>query len=65
MEVNPKKIFVMAFLIAVFIGSAQAMVGGSFDQFGYNYRARTFVGSADGVDRIIDGLVWGGWNICV
>ncbi len=32
---------------------------GGFDQFGYNYTARVFVGPADGVDRILDGAVWG------
>jgi hypothetical protein len=30
-----------------------------FDQFGYNYRARVFVGPADGVDKVLDGKVWG------
>jgi hypothetical protein len=30
-----------------------------FDEFGYNYQARIFVGKADGVDRILDGKVWG------
>jgi hypothetical protein len=30
-----------------------------FDQFGYNYQARVFVGPADGVDRLLDGKVWG------
>ena len=30
-----------------------------FDEFGYNYTARIFVGSADGVDRNLDGTVWG------
>jgi hypothetical protein len=30
-----------------------------FDQFGYNYQARIFNGKADGVDRILDGNVWG------
>jgi len=29
------------------------------DEFGYNYKARIFVGPADGVDRILDGKVWG------
>lgn len=32
---------------------------GGFDQFGYNYQARIFVGKADGVDRVLDGKVWG------
>ncbi len=30
-----------------------------FDAFGYNYKAKVFVGEADGVDRILDGKVWG------
>lgn len=30
-----------------------------FDQFGYNYTARLFNGNADGVDRILDGKLWG------
>ena len=30
-----------------------------FDEFGYNYNARIFVGKADGVDRNLDGTVWG------
>lgn len=32
---------------------------GGFDQFGYNYGARLFNGPADGVDRNLDGTVWG------
>jgi hypothetical protein len=30
-----------------------------FDEFGYNYKARIFVGRADGVGRDLDGTVWG------
>ncbi len=30
-----------------------------FDQYGYNYKARIFNGPADGVDRNLDGTVWG------
>jgi hypothetical protein len=30
-----------------------------FDEFGYNSTARIFVGPADGVDRNLDGTVWG------
>lgn len=30
-----------------------------FNEFGYNYGARIFVGPADGVDKILDGKVWG------
>jgi hypothetical protein len=33
--------------------------GGGFDEYGYNYKARIFVGKADGVDRVLDGKVWG------
>jgi len=36
-----------------------ALAGGGFDEFGYNYQARLFVGKADGVDRNLDGTVWG------
>lgn len=31
---------------------------GGFDEFGYNYQARIFVGKADGVDRKLDGMIW-------
>ena len=30
-----------------------------FDEFGYNDVANIFVGPADGVDRVLDGKVWG------
>lgn len=32
---------------------------GGFDEFGYNYCANIFVDDADGVDRDLDGTVWG------
>jgi hypothetical protein len=32
---------------------------GGFDEFGYNYQSRLFNGPADGVDRVLDGKVWG------
>jgi hypothetical protein len=42
------------------VGSIPGMAGaGGFDEFGYNYQARIFVGPADGVDRVLDGMVWG------
>lgn len=56
-----KLVLVLALLALLAIPSA-AMAGGpggGFDQFGYNYQARVFVGAADGVDRILDGMVWG------
>ncbi len=50
--------FVVIFLLVVALGGT-ALAGTGFDQFGYNYQARVFVGAADGVDRISDGKVWG------
>jgi hypothetical protein len=51
-------------LAAVLVGSlmlspVMAAGNGGFDEFGYNYQARVFVGKADGVDRVLDGKVWG------
>jgi len=55
------KKLIALFIAAVFTLSAArpAFAAGGFDQFGYNYGARIFVGLADGVDRILDGKVWG------
>lgn len=39
--------------------SKAAAADKGFDEFGYNYTARIFVGAADGSDRILDGTVWG------
>lgn len=47
----------LALLLTVAVGPALA--AGGFDEFGYNYQARVFVGPADGVDRVLDGTVWG------
>ena len=52
------------FLLGVIAVTILATVGtvfaaGGFDEFGYNYQARVFVGKADGVDRNLDGTVWG------
>ena len=38
--------------------SADALSGG-FDQYGYNRQARIFNGAADGIDRNLDGKIWG------
>jgi hypothetical protein len=40
-------------------GALPALAGGGFDEYGYNPTARNFVGAADGVDRNLDGTVWG------
>ncbi len=39
--------------------AAVADGGGGFDEFGYNRTARIFNGLADGVDRNLDGKLWG------
>lgn len=52
-----KLVLLTAMLIVLAVTSAMAK--GGFDEFGYNYGARLFSGSADGVDRTLDGTVWG------
>lgn len=54
-----KKIVLAALIIAALALPAIASAGGGFDQYGYNNTARLFVGAADGVDRVLDGAVWG------
>ena len=58
---NVKKILVGAASGAILLGAAiaPAFAAGGFDEFGYNYNARVFVGPADGVDRVLDNKVWG------
>jgi hypothetical protein len=55
------KRLIFAFVVLLLLGTPTLVAagGGGFDQFGYNYKARIFVGSADGVDRNLDGTVWG------
>jgi hypothetical protein len=53
-----KVLFVLA-LVSLLAVPALAVSAGGSDQFGYNYGARIFVGPADGVDRVLDGKVWG------
>jgi len=50
--------FVSLSSLAVLATSPVSAKGG-FDEFGYNYTARIFSGKADGVDRVLDGKVWG------
>ena len=57
-----KKIGIILGCVVILVGMI-ALPGiakgrGGFDEFGYNYNARVFVGSADGVDRNLDGTVW-------
>ena len=58
---NIKKIVVGAAASAIMFGAMvlPAFATGGFDQYGYNEKARVFVGLADGVDRSNDGKVWG------
>lgn len=48
-----------AILLLTMVVPAMAATTKGYDEFGYNYRARIFVGPADGVDRMLDGKVWG------
>ena len=57
-QVNKIGVFAIAVALA-FLLVAPVAAGGGFDQFGYNYTAHVFVGRADGVDRVLDGKVWG------
>lgn len=50
------KIVLASLMVLLSIGT---VIAAGFDEFGYNYQARVFVGKADGVDRILDGKVWG------
>ena len=53
-------VVVMALAVAAPVAAGgPAGKGSAFDEFGYNYQARVFVGPADGVDRNLDGLYYG------
>jgi len=59
-----KTLLIVVGLLVAAIGLAPAAFAGKpadkgFDTFGYNDRARVFNGLADGVDRSLDGTVWG------
>ena len=58
---NIKKFLVGSAAGALMLGAVavSAFAAGGFDQYGYNYNARVFVGAADGVDKVLDGKVWG------
>lgn len=50
---------VIALAVVVVPAFAAKSVDNGFNEFGYNYNARIFVGPADGVDKVLDGKVWG------
>jgi len=52
-------VFLLALSLVCIPTSLFAKNGSGFDEYGYNYQARIFVGPADGVDRSLDGAVWG------
>jgi hypothetical protein len=56
-----KSLVASAGMAVLLFGSmaASAAAAGGFNQYGYNYQARVFSGAADGVDKNIDGTVWG------
>jgi len=51
-----KKLF-LGIVAVMLLSMGTVMAAGGFDEFGYNYQARVFVGKADGVDRNLDGTV--------
>lgn len=62
MEGKEMKRLYILLAIVVFVGTSLAAAKPTdkgFDEYGYNYGARIFVGPADGVDRKLDGMVWG------
>jgi len=54
-----KKIILFAVVFVFLFAAVGTAFAKGFDEFGYNYDARIFVGPADGVDRNSDGTVWG------
>ena len=48
---------IAALILAGLVAPASAV--GGFNQYGYNYGAHIFSGLADGVDKNLDGAVWG------
>lgn len=56
-----KKILSLLFAIVIVFAAVPAFAasGNGFNENGYNYKARIFNGPADGVDKVLDGKVWG------
>ncbi len=53
------KKLVLAIVPVLLLAMVLSVSASAFDEFGYNYQAMVFVGKADGVDRNLDGTVWG------
>lgn len=54
-----KTVSLLLALVLILSITTVAFANGGFDEYGYNYNARIFVGAADGIDRVLDGEVWG------
>ena len=54
-----KKLVLVAVAFVFLFAAVGTAFAKGFDEFGYNYDARIFVGPADGVDRVLDGAIWG------
>ena len=54
-----RKIVFLSTIAVLLAGAGVVYAKGGFDQFGYNYQAMVFVGPADGIDKVLDGKVWG------
>jgi len=54
-----KKLVLVVVVFVFLFAAVRTAFATGFDEFGYNYNARIFVGRADGVDRVLDGKLWG------
>lgn len=54
-----KTYFILIAIFTLSLAATVVLAANGFDKFGYNYTAGIFNGPADGVDRILDGKVWG------
>lgn len=53
------KYLLIAVALLTLLIPTTVFAAGGFDKFGYNETANIFRGPADGVDRLLDGKVWG------
>jgi hypothetical protein len=60
-KIGLRSLAIVSLASAALFGSVlpQASAAGGFNQYGYNYGARIFSGPADGVDKVLNGKVWG------
>lgn len=53
------KHFLIAITLLTLLIPTTVFAAGGFNEFGYNYNANIFNGLADGIDKKLDGKVWG------